>query len=290
MNSADTVVAQLDDATAGDEDVRGQKVRSASMVVGLAILITFIAIAILAPLIATHDPSSSDILNKLESPSREHLLGTDALGRDVFSRLIFAARLDLAVAFGAATTAAIIGTVLGSLAGFGGRLADTLVMRLADVIQAFPVYVLLIALLFAIGEGLTSLLVAFALVAWVPYARLLRGEILRIRDLDYINAATLGGLSRTRVLIGHILPNTLKQPVIYYALDVVGAVVALSAVAFLGLGIPPDTIEWGLMIADGQLYLRDQWWLAVVPGLVIAVLGLGLTLVADALDTQWRER
>lgn len=263
---------------------------SRSVKVGLGILIAFVVVAVAAPLIAPYDPSSTDVLNKLQSPSWDHLVGTDGLGRDVFSRLVYASRLDLGIAFASATTAALIGIVVGGFAGFGPKWADAVVMRIADVIQAFPVYVLLIALLFVLGDGLRSFVVAFVIVAWVPYARLLRGEILRVRDREYVEAAITGGIGRRRVFTRHVLPNTIQQPVVYYALDVVGAVVALSAIAYLGLGIPPDTVEWGLMIADGQLYLRDQWWLAVAPGVVIATLGFGMTLMADGLDTRWRNR
>ena len=286
-----TATAMNDIADTNDEQRHSKGPRwSWTLRIGVGIVVAFIVMAITAPLLATHNPHLSDVLNKLQPPSRDHWLGTDALGRDVYSRIVHAARLDLSIAFAAATISAVIGITLGSLAGFTGRWVDTIVMRTADVIQAFPVYVLLIALIFALGEGIRAILVAFAIVAWVPYARLVRGEIRRVRDLDYVHAATLGGLGYRRVLIGHVLPNTIKQPLVYYTFDVVGAVVALSAVAYLGLGIPPDTVEWGLMIADGQLYLREQWWLAVAPGVVIALFGLGLTLVADGIDARWRER
>jgi len=254
--------------------------------VGLAIVALFVLIAIFAPVIAPHDPHLQDIPNKLASPSAAHLLGTDDLGRDVLSRIIFAARVDLPIGFAAALFPLIVGTALGALAGYFGGWVDMIVMRTADVVQAFPIYIFLIALVFALGPGPRSILIAFTVIAWVLYARLIRGEILRIRGREYVEAARVLGYSHTRILSRHVLPNAGKQTLIYFGSDIVIAIITLAALSYFGLGIQPPTPEWGAMIADGQRFLRTQWWLAVVPGLVIVILGTGLSLISDGLDER----
>jgi peptide/nickel transport system permease protein len=180
----------------------------------------------------------------------------------------------------------VLGTFLGALAGFFGGWVDTIVMRTADVFQAFPAYILIIVLVFAMGQGARSILVAFTVLAWVIYARIIRGEILRVRDLDYVHAARVAGLSKLRILGVHVLPNSINQTLVYLPSDIVFATLALAAFSFLGLGIPPPTPEWGAMIAEGQPFIRSNWWLATVPGLVIVVLGLGISLIGEGLEER----
>jgi peptide/nickel transport system permease protein len=256
--------------------------------VGLAIFILFVIIAVFAPLIAPYDPNTQDATQRLLPPSLSHLFGTDALGRDQFSRVIFATRTDLPLSLAAVFLPLLVGTAIGAFAGFYGGWADAVSMRMADLVQAFPVYVLLIALVFALGGGVRSILIAFTAVGWVVYARLVRAEILHIRSLEYVQAATVGGLGRRRILSRHVMPNALPQPLIYAASDVVLAVVTLSALSFFGLGISKGTPEWGSMIADGQIYLSDQWWLSVTPGLAIVLFGLGMSLIGDGLGERLR--
>ena len=252
--------------------------------VGLGIVIVYVKIALLAPILAPYDPLAIDPANQLESPSSEHLLGTDQLGRDVFSRLIHAARVALPIGFLGAIFPMIAGTILGALAGVFGRWTDTAIMRTADVVQAFPAYILVIVLVFAMGQGARSILVAFTVLAWVIYARIVRGEVLRVRGLDYVDAARVAGLSRMRILRAHVMPNAISQTLIYLPNDIVFATLALAAFSFLGLGIPPPTAEWGAMIAEGQPFIRTNWWLATVPGLVIVVFGLGISLIGEGLE------
>jgi len=254
--------------------------------VGLSIVGIYALVAIFAPLLAPHDPLAIAPADKLASPSASHWLGTDELGRDVLSRLIYATRMDLPIGFLGALFPMILGTILGSLAGFFGRWVDNLVMRTADVFQAFPAYILIIVLVFAIGQGATSILVAFTVLAWVVYARIIRGEILRVRDLDYVHAARVAGLSKFRILGVHVLPNSINQTLVYLPSDIVFATLALAAFSFLGLGIPPPTPEWGAMIAHGQPFIRTNWWLATVPGLIIVVFGLGVSLIGEGLEER----
>jgi len=254
--------------------------------VGLSIVGIYALVAIFAPLLAPHDPLAIAPADKLASPSASHWLGTDELGRDVLSRLIYATRMDLPIGFLGALFPMILGTILGSLAGFFGRWVDNLVMRTADVFQAFPAYILIIVLVFAMGQGATSILVAFTVLAWVVYARIIRGEILRVRDLDYVHAARVAGLSKFRILGVHVLPNSINQTLVYLPSDIVFATLALAAFSFLGLGIPPPTPEWGAMIAHGQPFIRTNWWLATVPGLIIVVFGLGVSLIGEGLEER----
>jgi len=257
--------------------------------VGAAILTLFVLVALLAPLLAPHDPLQLDPANRLAAPTAAHLLGTDELGRDVLSRLIYATRVDLPIGFLGAFLPALVGIALGLVAGFSGGFVDSIIMRIADVVQAFPSYILIIVLVFVLGQGVTSILVAFTILAWVVYARLIRTEVLRVRDLDYIHAARLGGIPRLRILRVHLFPNVIGQILVYFPSDILFATLALAAFSFLGLGIPPPTAEWGAMIAAGQPYLRDQWWLATVPGLVIVALGLGLSLLGEGAEERLRQ-
>ncbi len=259
-----------------------------SLKIGAAILGIFVVVAAFAPLIATHDPAFQDLTDKLASPSAEHWLGTDQLGRDAFSRLVYAARTDLIVGFLAALFPLILGTTLGAIAGFFGGWVDTVISRVADAVQSFPVYVFLIALVFVLGTGVMPILVAFTAIAWVPYTRLIRTEILRAKGLDYVAAAVVAGLPHRRILFRHVLPNSVRQTVVYFMSDVILATVTLATLSFLGLGLPVEQPEWGRMISEGRTFLRNQWWLSTVPGLVIVALGMGYALIGDGLAQRLR--
>ncbi|MCP3998810.1 MAG: ABC transporter permease [bacterium] len=256
--------------------------------VGAAIVLLYMLVAVFAPALAPYDPLEINPVDRLASPSAEHWLGTDELGRDVLSRMIYAARVDIPIGFLGALLPAILGTVLGALAGFYGKWVDTVIMRIADVVQAFPAYILVIVLVFALGQGPKSIIIAFTVLAWVIYTRIIRSEVLRVKDLDYIHAAQVAGLPRLRILRVHVIPNVINQTLVYLPNDIVFATLGLAAFSFLGLGIPPPTAEWGAMIADGQPFLRTNWWLATVPGLVIVGLGLGLSLVGEGLEERLR--
>jgi len=256
--------------------------------VGLGIVGAYALAAILAPLLAPFDPLAQAPLSRLEPPGGGHLLGTDELGRDELSRLLYAARADLPVALFGALLPCLLGTALGALAGFFGRWVDAVLMRLADLVQAFPLYILMIALVFALGPGVRSLLISFTVVGWVVYARLIRGEIVRLREREYVAAARAAGLSPLRILVVHILPNAIPQTIVYFMSDLVFAMLALAAFSFLGLGIPAPTPEWGSMIAAGQPYVGNAWWLTVMPGIAIAGIALGLSLIGDGAQDRLR--
>jgi len=257
--------------------------------VGVGIVSLFAIVAVFAPVLAPEDPNQQDVAARLQPPGSDgHLLGTDQLGRDELSRLIYATRVDLPVAILAVLFPALLGTALGSLAGYRGGVVDSALSGVASVVQSFPIYIFLIAVVFALGAGIGSVLIAYTAIGWVIYARLIRGEILRIRGLEYVQAAEAAGISRGRVLLRHIMPNAIKQTYVYASSDVVLAMVGFATLSYFGLGIQPPTAEWGSMIADGQEYLRTEPYLSVLPGFAIMLLGTGFALIGDGLDDYLR--
>ncbi|MFD1535480.1 ABC transporter permease [Nonomuraea guangzhouensis] len=249
------------------------------------LLALVILAAVLAPLLATADPAQQT-LDQLRPPSAAHPLGTDALGRDVLSRLLFALRTDLLLMAFAAGLPMLVGTVIGAVAGYYGGLLDVAVRWVADIFQALPVYVLLIAFVFVLGPGTPSLLVAFGALGWVVYARLIRTEVRRVRERDYISAGYLLGLSHTAVLVRHVLPNALRQSLVYLTTDMGMALQGIAVLSFFGLGVEPGTPELGAMVSEAQVFLRSHWWLAAFPGLVIVILGSSVAALGD----RWTER
>jgi peptide/nickel transport system permease protein len=260
------------------------------LAVGLSIVVGVLLLGLLAPFLTPHDPLEQEVRNRFAPPSGEHWLGTDRLGRDVFTRLLYAARIDIPLAIAATLLAALIGTVLGALAGYAGRRTDAVVMRVADVVQAFPMYVFLVALVFVLGPGAPSFLVAAACISWVGYARLARADVLRLASSDFVVAAKASGLGHRRVLIGHLMPNVMPQIYAYLASDAVIALVALSSLSFLQLGVQPPTPEWGQMVADGVDRIRAEWWLSTAPGVAIVIVGVGLSLMAYGMERQVARR
>ncbi len=257
--------------------------RQPSLVAGIAIVAIVVAAAVLAPVLTPYQPNVQNIGANLLAPSAKHLLGTDQLGRDEFTRLLYGARVDLKVGFIAVLFPFILGTALGSLAGYYGRWVDTIVMRLVDIVVAFPFYVLIIALVFVLGTGQRSIYIAITAVGWVSYARIIRGQILVAKEQDYVLAARSGGLAGTRIIGRHILPNVITQAIVYAMSDIVQDILAIVTLSYLGLGIPPPTADWGSMIAQGQDFLTTHWELATVPGFAVVITGLGLSLLGDGL-------
>lgn len=257
--------------------------RTPSFVAGVSILATIVLAAVSAPLITSHDPIEQDLLNTLAGPSWSHPLGTDDLGRDVWARLLYGARTDLRVAFLAVLFPFIIGTTIGLLAGYYGRLVDTVTSWLVNVVVAFPFYVLIIALVFALGSGTRNIYIAITIVGWVSYTRIIRGEVLVAKRREYVLAARAAGLSDARVLVRHLLPNVITQAIVFAMSDIVLDILAIVTLGYLGLGVQPPTPDWGRMIADGQTYLTTNWELSTIPGIAVVVTALGLSLLADGL-------
>lgn len=258
--------------------------QSRSFIAGIAILGAVVVLAICAPLLTPYDPIAQDLSAILLPPSREHPLGTDHLGRDVWSRLLYGGRVDMVIGFGAVIAPFIIGTLLGALAGYYGGRIDALVSGLMDVVMAFPYYVLIIALVFVLGAGIFSIFVAMAIVAWVSYARIVRAEVISAREREYVLATRAAGFSDARILFNHILPNSITQAIVYAMSDIVVIIVGVVTLSYLGLGVPPPTPEWGAMIASGQTFITTQWQLATIPGLVVTLVGLGFALLGDGIS------
>lgn len=257
--------------------------RNATLVAGMVIVGLLALIALLAPLLTPYAPIVQDLEHALESPNAQHWLGTDKYGRDVLTRLLYGARVDLRVGFLAVLIPFVAGSVLGALAGYFGGWFDAVVMRIVDIFFAFPFYVLVIVFVFLLGAGESSIYLAIAAVSWVSYAKIMRGELLVAKQQDYVAAARLGGLSHGRILIRHIAPNVLSQALIYAASDVVMDIMAIVTLGYLGLGIAPPTPEWGSMILDGQEFITTQWEQATIPGIAVVVTSLGLSLLGDGL-------
>jgi len=257
-------------------------------VVGLGIVGLYVVLAVLAPALAPYDPLSQHINDALASPSASHLLGTDQLGRDVLSRIIYGARVDLIASVAAAFFACVVGTAIGLVSGYTGGWIDVTLTRLMDIVQTIPSFTLLLVLLLVLGSGTGSLVIALTVTHWIAYARLIRGSVLVLRGQDFISAARLAGLRAPRILLRHVLPNVGMQAVTYFASNVILAVTAIASLGYLGIGIQPPTPEWGALINDGQDFLSTNWWLSVAPGVMVVVLGLGLALVSDGFTERRR--
>jgi peptide/nickel transport system permease protein len=257
--------------------------RTPSFVAGASILGLIVLAALAAPLITRHDPTSQDLLHTLAGPSSSHWLGTDDLGRDVWSRLVYGARTDLRVAFLAVVFPFVIGTVLGLVSGYYGGSIDSVTNWLVNVVVAFPFYVLIIALVFALGPGTRSIYIAITLVGWVSYTRIVRGEVLVAKRRDYVLAAKSAGLSDLRILFRHLLPNVITQAIVFSMSDIVLDILAIVTLGYLGLGVQPPNPDWGRMIADGQTFITTHWELSTIPGIAIIFAALGLSLLADGL-------
>jgi peptide/nickel transport system permease protein len=261
------------------------------LIAGLTLFGLLVLAAILAPVLTSYDPIQQDLVHARLAPgSPGHLLGTDGFGRDVLSRLLYGARIDLRVGVLAVVSPFVIGTVLGLISGWFGGWLDTLIMRVVDVVVAFPFFVLVIALVFALGAGTGSIYLAITIVGWVAYCRIVRGEVLVAKEQEYALAARASGLPTWRILFRHLLPNVVLQAIIYSMSDVVLTILAIVTLGYLGLGVPPPTPDWGSMIQDGQQFLLSQWYLATIPGLAVVVTGLALALIADGLVERFDRR
>ena len=249
---------------------------------GLLILSIFLLLIVAAPLVTAYDPMAQDMPHRLEAPSSEHLFGTDELGRDVFARTVYGARISLPMALAVVMISLLGGSRLGALAGYFGGALDDLIMRLADVTLAFPAIVLALAISALLGPSLINAAVASCVVIWPEYARLMRAQVLVIRAQDHVLAARSIGASELRILLQHVLPLCWTPLLIKAALDIGGVILLLSALSFLGLGVRPPTPEWGAMIAIGRTKFYD-WWMATFPGLAILVVILGCNLLSEGL-------
>jgi peptide/nickel transport system permease protein len=255
---------------------------------GLGGVAVVLLVAAFAPLIAPHDPLALDPAHGLRPPGAGNLFGTDRLGRDVFSRTVVALRIDLLIGAVGVAIPMLIGVLVGLLIGYRGGILDAVVGRVIDVVTAFPFLVLVIAIVAMLGPGLSSFFIAVSLVSWVAYARIVRGQVLSIKQRDYVTAARSLGYSPARVALRHVLPNVLAPAIVFAASDFVLDIIAGASLGFFGLGASADTPEWGVMIAQGQDLILTQPWVVLFPGLAILVVSFVFGVLADALADQVR--
>ena len=250
---------------------------------GLAIVLALLLVAAFAPLLATHHPYAQDLSQRLLPPSAGHWLGTDELGRDIWSRIVHGTRLTLMIVLLVAITVGPLGLLIGTIAGYLGGWVDVVLMRMTDVFLAFPRLILALAFVAALGPGIENAIIAIAITLWPPYARLARAETLTIRRSDFIAAARMQGASGLRIILGHVVPLCLSSLIVRLTLDMAGIILTAAGLGFLGLGAQPPLPEWGAMIATGRQYLLDQWWVATMPGIAIFIVSLGFNLLGDGL-------
>lgn len=257
---------------------------------GLAIILLWGLLACLAPWIAPFDPTALDTAASLLPPSVAHPFGTDNFGRDIFSRVLWGARVDLQICLIGVIFPFILGTTLGAFSGYAGGLIDTVLMRVIDIVLAFPFLVLMLAIIAILGPGLLSFYIAMAMVGWVSYARLVRSQVLTLKHQDFILAARSLGYSHPRILFVHLLPNALTSALVFSMSDCVLVLLNGAAISYLGLGVQPPTAEWGVMVAEGQSFITTAWWITTFPGLAIVTLAMGFSLLADGLGDKLGER
>ena len=261
-----------------------------SMMVATAILGGWLCIALAAPLIAPYDPDAVDIMNMLSPPGAAHWFGTDQVGRDVFSRVLYASRVDLFLCVVGVLPPLLIGTTVGLLSGYFGGVVDNLFMRIYDLTVAFPFFVLVLAIVGVLGPGLLNFVLALTLVGWVSYARLVRAEVLTIRESEYVQAAQCLGYRPAAIVTRHVLPNAIGPIIAYAVSDAVLVMLAGASFGFLGMGAQPPVAEWGVMIADGQAFVQQAWWICLFPGLAAISLGLGFAFLGDGLGQIQRRQ
>lgn len=262
--------------------------RNRSFVAGCCLLGVILCMIVAAPLLAPRSPTQQDLTHILQTPSHTHLLGTDELGIDVWSELLRGLGVDLRIALLAVVFPFLLGVALGCLSGYFGGWVDIAVMRLVDIVVAFPFYVLVIALVFVLGPGARSIYIAITIVGWVSYARIVRGEILVAKQQDYVQAGRAAGFSTLRIVGRHLLPNVITQAIVFATSDIVLDMLAIVTLGYLGLGVPAPTPDLGRMIYLGQQFLTTHWQLATIPGLAVVIVGVGLVLIGDGLSDLLR--
>jgi peptide/nickel transport system permease protein len=252
-------------------------------VVGAAIVLVLVIMALFAPWIATHSATGQNLSMRLMPPSMENWMGTDELGRDIWSRVVFGARITLAIVLLVAVLAAPAGLVIGAVAGYFGGWLDRVLMGITDIFLSMPKLILALAFVAALGPGIQNAIIAIAIATWPGYARIARAETLTIRNSEYIAAVELQGASALRVIVVHILPLCISSMIIRVTLDMAGIILTAAGLGFIGLGAQPPLPEWGAMISRGRSFILDQWWVATMPGFAIVIVSLGFCFLGDGL-------
>jgi peptide/nickel transport system permease protein len=257
--------------------------RNRLALLGLLLVAALVLVAVLAPWIAPYPPTIGELADRLQPPSAAHWLGTDDQGRDILSRLLHGSRITLFVVVLVAVLAAPIGLLVGTAAGYAGGWLDAVLMRITDILLAFPRLILALAFVAALGPGIENAVIAIAITSWPPYARIARAETLTLRQADYIHAVRLLGAGPARIVLRHVMPMCVPSVIVRVTLDMAGIILTAAGLGFLGLGAQPPMPEWGAMIAAGRAYVLDQWWVAAAPGAAIFIVSLAFNLLGDGL-------
>ncbi len=251
--------------------------------VSLVIIILFCLCAIFAPFVAPHDPALQNYDNVRAYPSRDHPLGTDELGRDVLSRIIYGARISLVIGLVPTTISMIIGTVLGLMAGFLGKRVDFVIMRLADIMLAFPSLLLAMVVMYTLGASLINIFIALSVVSWAGTARVVRSQTLALKEKEFVEAAKSIGVKKSTIMLRHILPNCLPSLIVLFTMNIPASILSESSLSFLGIGAQPPASSWGLMVVQGKQWLFSNPWIAIAPGVAILILVLAFNFLGDGL-------
>lgn len=267
--------------------------RNKLAIAGACFIVFIFLIAIFAPVIAPFDPGKTDVTNKLAPPSPKHLLGTDHLGRDVFSRMLYGSRVSLSVGFVAVSISLFIGIIVGSLAGYYGKLIDSILMRFVDVMMCFPTFFLMLTVIALLGPKIHYVMIVIGITSWMGTARFVRAEFLSLREREFVQAAKILGISDKRIIFRHMLPNALAPVFVTATIDVATAILMEAGLSFLGFGVQPPAPSWGNILTEGRIYIFDAWWLTLFPGIAILLTVLSFNLfgegLRDALDPRLRE-
>lgn len=257
--------------------------KNKAALVGFIIIMILIIVAIFAPLIAPYKYDAQNLKNFLRPPSKEHLLGTDEFGRDIFSRIVYGSRVSLQIGFIAVGLSLLIGTILGALAGYYGGVVDYVITGITDIALSFPTILLAIAFVAALGPSLVNVMIAVALISWCGYCRLVRAEFLSLREQEFVEAAVVLGMDDKRIIFNHILPNSIAPIIVMTTLEFPKAIIVESTLSFLGIGVQPPRPSWGSILSSGKYFLYEAPWMSVFPGLMIMIVVLGFNLFGDAL-------
>ncbi|MBQ8536795.1 MAG: ABC transporter permease [Clostridia bacterium] len=255
-----------------------------SLIIGGVLFSVILLMALFPQLFTSYNPYELDLMNTLKPPSAEHWFGTDNYGRDVFARVVYGARIDLTIGFLAMIVPFFVGSFIGLLAGYHGKWVDAIIMRVQDVMTAFPFTILVIAIVTILGANISNLYIAIWLVGWRDYTKLVRSEVLVEKNSEYVLAARSLGYSNARIMFRHILPNTINAAVVYAVSDVMLCMLMGASLSFLGLGVQPPTPEWGAIIAEGRPYILNAWWICALPGVALAITGTALSLLGEGLS------
>lgn len=261
-----------------------------SLTIGVCIIGVILLASIFAGFVTPYDPIKQDLRNALQPPSGEHIFGTDNYGRDIFTRVLHAAKLDLMIGFLCVFFPWMLGIALGGIAGYFGGIADAIIMRIVDTFTAFPFLIMVIGIIAILGPGLFSMYVALTLAGWSMYARIVRAEVLVAKKSEYVLAARALGYSHVRIMARHILPNVITPTIVFAMTDIVLVILSTTSLSFLGLGVQPPTAEWGVIIGEGKNFILTSWWMVTLPGIAIVVVAAALAMIADGAADMLRAR